>query len=482
MRRFLGITAWPLAVKVPLLVACLMIVVAVVISQVVLSRLARDQETNLRLLTNAYLDGLSAAVLPAVIRTDPWEAFDALDRARGRYSGVVARYAIVELPDGSVLAASDPIVFPVKKAMPEELRQKFTKDDGLAIDEATGRAWLTRTLRTEGFSIGRILAEIDVADLLRVRQQVLVTLLLVNGGLALTFALIGYFAVKHMLQPLSVFTRHVERIRDGRMDPIPARYRRNVASEFGRLFDRFNAMAGALSERETFAARLAEQEKYAMLGRLASGMAHEVNNPLGGMLNAIDTIQAHGADPAVLQTSLEFLKRGLAGIRNVVRAALVTYKGGSGAAILTPADLDDLPFLVQHETGVRRLRLDWQNRVVEPLGIDGPTVRQIVLNLLLNACAASPVGGFICVEIASAGDELWIAISDEGPGLPEEMAALLEQADVAAPSRDSKGLGLWTTGHLVHRLGGRVAVERPAAGTRVVVTLSVAREEARHAA
>src|SRR6516165_4865489 len=111
-----------------------------------------------------------------------------------------------------------------------------------------------------------------------------------------------------------------------------------------------------------------------MLGRLASGMAHEVNNPLGGMLNAIDTIQAHGKDPAVLQTSLDFLRRGLASIRNVARAALVTYKGGSDTELLTQGDLDDLPFLVQHETGARRLRLDWRNHVSQPLAINGSAV------------------------------------------------------------------------------------------------------------
>ena len=81
---------------------------------------------------------------------------------------------------------------------------------------------------------------------------------------------------------------------------------------------------------------------------------------------------------------------------------------------------------------------------------------------------------------ASGG--LRIAVSDEGPGLPEELEALLERADAAAPSRDSKGLGLWTTGHLVHRLGGRAAVERPETGTRVTVTLPVAEEKTRHAA
>src|SRR5579863_9518786 len=98
MSRLLRVPRLPLTLKVPLLVAALVIAVAAVISQIVLSRLIKDQETNLTLLADAYLDGLSATVLPAVIRGDVWETFDALDRAREQYSGVEARYAIVELP------------------------------------------------------------------------------------------------------------------------------------------------------------------------------------------------------------------------------------------------------------------------------------------------------------------------------------------------------------------------------------------------
>ncbi len=469
---------WPLALKVPLLVAGLVIAVAVMVSQVVLSRLADDQETNLRLLTNAYLDGISAAVLPAVVRGDVWEAFDALDRARSQYAGVDARYSIIELPSGNVLAASDPVRFPVQSTLPDILRKRFPTENGLVIDGDTGRAWLSRTLRQGDYSIGRILAEIDIADLLRVRRQVLLTLILVNGGLALAFALVGYVAVKRMLRPLGVLASYVERARDGRFEPIPERHRGPLASEFGQIFDRFNAMASALSQRETLASRLAEQERYAMLGKLASGMAHEVNNPLGGMLNAIDTIQAHGNDPAVLQKSLEFLKRGLAGIRNVVRAALVTYKGGTDVATLTARDLDDLPFLVQHETGTRRLTLYWHNRIEEPIAIDGPAVRQITLNLLLNACAASPPEGTIRVVVENEGRCLAIAISDEGPGLPAALARMLEEpAAFVAPPEGTPGLGLWTCVRLVVRLGGYIRVRRPATGTEIAVSIPFAIKE-----
>jgi len=473
---------WPLTLKVPLLVAALVIAVAAVISQVVLSRLAQDQEANLRLLTNAYLDGISAAVVPAVSRGDVWEAFDALDRARSQYAGVEVHYAIVELPNGTVLAASDPLRFPVQSAVPADLRQHFPAADGLAIDSESGRAWLSRTLRQGDSPIGRILTEIDIADLLRVRHQVLLTLVLVNGGLAIVFALIGYFALKRMVQPLGVLARYVESVRDGRVEAIPDRHGRRLSSEFRQLFDRFNSMARALNEREILASHLAEQERYAMLGKLASGMAHEVNNPLGGMLNAIDTIQAHGDDPAVLQKSLEFLKRGLAGIRNVVRAALVTYKGGADASVLTPGDLDDLPFLVQHETGVRRLKLDWRNRIVEPLTLEGPAVRQITLNLLLNACAASPLKGRVVAEAANDDRALRIAVSDEGQGLPAEFVRMLEEpAAFVAPPEGISGLGLWTCVRLVNRLGGYIRVRRLTPGTEVVVTIPFAPQERLHA-
>ena len=197
------------------------------------------------------------------------------------------------------------------------------------IDNTDHRAWLSRSLRTEGISVGHILAEIDITGLLHIRSQVVLTLILVNGGLAIGFSLIGYFAVKYMLRPFGVLAQIVERIREGRVEPIPEHYYKKVPAAFGQLFDRFNAMARAVSKRKSLSAHLAEQEKYAMLGRLASGMAHEVNNPLGGMMNAIDTIQAHGNDPEVLCKSLEFLKRGLAENRSVVRATLVTYKGGT---------------------------------------------------------------------------------------------------------------------------------------------------------
>ena len=81
-----------------------------------------------------------------------------------------------------------------------------------------------------------------------------------------------------------------------------------------------------------------------------------------------------------------------------------------------------------------------------------------------------------------SGGLLRIAVTDEGPGLREDMAVFLDFHKARAPARGSKGLGLWTTGTLIQRLQGTTVIERPAVGTRVVVTLPTGVDGARHAA
>jgi signal transduction histidine kinase len=463
------IGSWPLAWKVPLLVAALMVGIAAMISQIVLSKLISDQENNLRLLTNAYLDGLSAAVVQSAIRADVWETFDALDRARNRYSGVDARYVIVALPGDKVLAASDPVRFPVRSVVPIELTQHFPTD-GLVIDDTTGHAWLARTLKTEGFSVGRILAEIDIAQMLAVRRKVLLALILANGGLTLAFAAIGYLALKRMLLPLTVLTSYVERARDGRVEPIPEGNRSRMPSEFRQLFDRFNAMARALGERESLASHLAEQEKYAVLGKLASGMAHEVNNPLGGLFNALDTLRRHGNDPGVQESTLNLLQRGLTHIRNVVCSTLVIYRREASNHPTRAADIDDLRLLIEPEAARKNIKLDWMNEVHGQLPVAAGSVRQATLNLLINACAATPAGGTVKLRVISENSSLIIEVADEGTGLPAALAQyLVATRDEAVPA--GNGLGLWIVRRLVSDERGSICVDREGSlGTLIRVT------------
>ena len=396
-------------------------------------------------------------MLPSAIHADVWEAFDALDRARGRYAGLRVLFAIVALPNGKVLAASDPAKFPVQSAVPPDVDQRFPHGDGLTIDDASGRAWLARSLGEGGSSVGRILAEIDISELLRVRRQVLLTLVTVNAGLALGFALVGSLALARMLKPLSVLTAYVERVRAGRADTIPESERRGISREFDRLFDRFNAMARALNDREELASRLATQEKFAVLGKLASGMAHEVNNPLGGLFNALDTLRRHGDDAAVRDATVNLLQRGLTHIRNVVRSALVTYRRETADRSLRAVDIDDLRLLVEPEALRKRVQFDWVNELQGSLPVAGESVRQVILNLLINACAASPEGGAVRLRAYLTESALTIEIGDQGSGLPSDVEKYLVGQSEEAP-RVGSGLGLWIVRRLVADQGGAIRV------------------------
>jgi hypothetical protein len=177
----------------------------------VLGWVAQDQMRDVELLTRFYLNGLSAAILPAVVRRDAREVFDALDRARGNGSqGVVLpdlpgarprvkpRFAILELPNGTILASSDPRRFPDQSAVPDELRRRFAAGDGLEIDLNTDRAWVARTLRPEGFPVGRLFAEVDIPDS---RDEIALTLVLVvNGCMTLAIFALDYFVLSRIFE------------------------------------------------------------------------------------------------------------------------------------------------------------------------------------------------------------------------------------------------------------------------------------------
>lgn len=243
------------------------------------------------------------------------------------------------------------------------------------------------------------------------------------------------------------------------MTPIPAEIVQRQSREFHDLFDRYNVMAKAVNEREELAAELAEEEKLASVGRLASGMAHEINNPLGGMFNALDSLRRYGAREDVRSTSIRLLEQGLAGIRDLVRSTLTSYRTDQRPRDLTPTDLDDLRLLIKPEARQRRLRLMWQIEFADPVHVPAVPVRDAILNLLLNACHACKEDGQVGF-VARTGDGQFIAeVSDSGEGIPQHIKEYLERDGAGtAPMDRRSGLGLWIVKRHCDELGARLRV------------------------
>lgn len=469
---------WPLAVKAPAVVALFMLVVSVVLTNAVLARLRETQERHLRAMSTIYLNGLASTLIPYVLRSDIWEVFDVIERGSALEGGFGRATIVVVDSRGETLAASDPKQTPVLSRQFDR-SLAFNAGESLTVDAEKARAFARRTLIHQNRRIGEIYADYDVSHLLRERDEVLRTLLATNAAIAILLAAFGYWVIRRMLGPLRTLSRHLDLGVAGNVHPIAPDAVGAATREFGRLFKRFNVMAEAVNEREALAKELAKEERLASLGRLASGMAHEINNPLGGLFNAIDTLKRHGHTPSVRAASLDLIDRGLKGIRDVVRSALATYRADRDPRDLAPADLDDLRLLIGAEVRRQSLELDWRNDLGRDLPVPATAMRQIVLNLVLNALQVSPAGSRVRFEAAVARDQLRIEVHDQGPGFGAEAhAVLLGIASRPAPIGDGAGLGLWMTHRLVRDLRGDIVVETSDLGGALVrVTIPLTRPQ-----
>lgn len=476
MRR---LTELPITLKVPALVALLMLAVSAAISERVLTRLVDTQERHLRDLAAAYLDGISSALVPHVLRDDVWEVFDTLDRSRALYQALRPIETVVVDRDGLVIAASDPDRTPSMAPLPEAFSQPLGTLD-IAIDEDAERAFVRRELDYQGTPVGAVYAVIDIAHLMAERAEVVAALLATNGLLAIVLAAFGYAVIRRMVAPVRILTDHLKSGATGRAEPIPAAQVARQAGEGRRLFDAYNHLVAAERQRGELAARLAEEERLASLGRLASGMAHEINNPLGGLFNALDTLKHHGDAASVRAGSVSLLERGLAGIRDVVAAALQTYRPDRSPRPFGPADIDDVRLLVEPEVRRRRLRIEWRGGVRDPLDLPSAPLRQVLLNLVLNACAATPPGGAGVVEVGCDDEALRMNVADGGPGLPEKAVSILEGRDDRAPI-GAGGLGLWMVRRAVEEVGGSIRCgSGPGGGAEIRLAIPIPRAGERH--
>ncbi|WAJ26657.1 sensor histidine kinase [Antarcticirhabdus aurantiaca] len=471
-----------LSVRIPLIVAALMMLVGAVLSERVMDRLTQTQDRHLRQLGETYIDGLSFPLIPALIRDDVWEVFDIIDRSRSLHVGLTPIATVVTDAAGNVVAASDPDAHPTRSRLDPDFRDSFPADEWAGPSHAESRAFLRRELRSQDRTVGTVYAVLDTTHSVRERQTVLLTLVATNGVITLLLAGGGYLAVRYMVSPVRILTHHLTLSALEGIDPVPDGVVRRSRGEARRLFRSFNRLVDEVREKRDLASRLAAEERMATVGRLASGLAHEINNPLGGLLTAVDTLKRHGADPAVRERSVDLVERGLLGIRDVVRTTVLTYKVDESHRPLTGCDVSDLAVLLAPELDRRSLRLVCDNELPGPVGVPASPVRQALLNLLLNACAASPAGSTVAVNVRREDGMVVARVDDSGPGMPDEAVDYLTRGDgKAMPPPSGRGLGLWVVRRLAKDFSASITVSSsPLGGSRVELAIPVA-EEVKHA-
>ncbi len=228
---------------------------------------------------------------------------------------------------------------------------------------------------------------------------------------------------------------------------------------------------------ERFWAGVTIADRVTSLGILSAGMAHEINNPLGSILSHVNYLKAVEKGKEKLDSLfwIESETNRIAAIIKRIRAYSATATGGELTAdlnLMAGQTLELLRFTLEK----RRLHVTCD--LAEDLGVvrcPPDELKQVVLNILLNACEACADGGAIQVRTRGCDGKAVLCVSDNGAGIdPAHMKNIFDPFFTTKNASQGNGLGLSICYAIVKRTGGDIRVSSaPGTGTEVEVTLNV---------
>jgi len=225
---------------------------------------------------------------------------------------------------------------------------------------------------------------------------------------------------------------------------------------------------------------LAHTEKLHVVGQLAAGVAHEINSPLDGAIEASRIIEQNAGDATKVLRFARAQRDGLERIGGIVRTLLRYSRKrpeGKRAPVEVGRLLAETAGLMGHRLTKRKAKVRFpaaeQTRYML-LGDDLELV-QVIVNLLNNALDATPEESEILIEVAANAKHVDIAIIDGGPGIPPEVAPLFTPFFTTKEVGKGTGLGLAISRNIVQEHGGEIRVENRSAPWGACFTIRLPR-------
>ncbi|OCC14140.1 sensory box sensor histidine kinase [Dissulfuribacter thermophilus] len=252
--------------------------------------------------------------------------------------------------------------------------------------------------------------------------------------------------------------------------------------EIGKLQASFTWMIKRLREANRERMRtmdlMCQTEKMATVGNLAAGVAHEINNPLGGVILCFKNLIESDMDEETRKIHIEVINSGLLKIQKTVKELLDFARKTPMAKVPSSVNsiLDESIRLVDCMLAKRNIK------IIKDFYVDMPTVlvdpgkiEQVIINIIINAVHAMGENGTLFISTAVEDDMCVISIKDTGPGIdPKILSRIFDPFFTTKEPGKGTGLGLAVCKAIIEQHGGRIEVEsEKGAGARFIIKLPI---------
>jgi two-component system NtrC family sensor kinase len=234
-------------------------------------------------------------------------------------------------------------------------------------------------------------------------------------------------------------------------------------------------------ESQKAAKALMQSEKLAAVGRLASSMAHEINNPLEAITNLLYLARLRSTEADVVGW-LDQADQELRRVSVIANQTLRFHKQASKPQAITCLSLFSTTLSV-YESRIKNagITLEKRKRANEPIECFEGDIRQVLGNIVSNAIDAMPNGGRLIVRSREATNwrtgrrGLVLTVADSGTGMSRDTQCRMFEAFFSTKGIGGSGLGLWISADIMHRHGGTITIRssQESAQTGTVVSLFI---------
>lgn len=319
-----------------------------------------------------------------------------------------------------------------------------------------------------------------------IRATITTVVLSTMMALIVSFGIILILS-RRFIGPITDLAKTMERAGGEMLDlKVDIRGRDEIAllgQSFNRMIQRIREANLELKETHK---KLLQSEKLASMGILASGVAHEVNNPLGGIFNCVQMLEENGEDSEFRKKYLALLKSGLDKIEITVGKLLWMAREEEREPdyVRLKQILHDIHSLIEYR--LNESMITYKEEVNDSLIVfmDPHDLQQILLNLMINAIHSMKGGGKLYLRAYGSNSDTVIEVSDTGSGIEgADRKRLFDPFYTTKAPGEGTGLGLWLTYELIKAYNGEINVtSEPGKGStfRIVLRREDEREDSDH--